>query len=92
MWADIINASFEVFGGFFILNHCRIVYKDKMVAGVSIASTVFFSCWGLWNIYYYPSLDQLWSFYGGIFIVCVNSLYVGLLIYYRNNKPRKEDG
>ena len=88
MWADIINASFEVLGGFFILNHCRVVWKDKAVAGVSIVSTIFFSGWGLWNIYYYPSLDQWYSFWGGLFIVAANLLWVALLIKYRHGEKQ----
>lgn len=81
--ADIINAMFELFGGFFILNHCWVAYKDKAVAGVSIVSVIFFSLWGYWNLYYYPSLDQMWSFYGGVFIVITNTLWVFLLLKYR---------
>lgn len=81
---DLINGSFEFLAGFFVLNHCRMVLKDKAVAGVSIISIVFFTLWGFWNLYYYPHLDQLWSFYGGMFIVTANTLWVILLIKYKN--------
>ena len=80
---DQINGSFEFFGGFFILNHCYTLCKDKRVAGVSVLSTAFFFLWGCWNIYYYPHLDQMWSFYGGLLIATTQTLYVALLVYYK---------
>lgn len=89
-WADFINGVlFELAGALFILNHCRAVMRDKCVAGVSIISTVFFTLWGFWNLYYYPSLGQWLSFVGGVCIVAANVLWVSLLIYYRNGDPCK---
>ena len=83
MLADFTNGMFEILGGLMILNHCRVVIKDKAVAGVSVLSTAFFTSWGFWNLYYYPSLDQWWSFAGGIAIAAANLLWVALLIKYR---------
>lgn len=83
MTPDQFNGLFELFGGLFILNHCRIVFKDRLVKGVSIISTIFFSLWGIWNLYYYPSLEQWYSFFGGILIASANALWIGLMIKYR---------
>ncbi len=80
---DLINGIFEILGGFFILNHCRVLYADKSVKGVSILSTVFFCSWGLWNLFYYPSLNQWYSFYGGVFITLANFLWISLLLKYK---------
>ena len=80
---DLINAAFECLAGFMVLNHCRVLLKDKAVAGISILSTFFFSLWGVWNLYYYPSLGQWWSFFGGLFIVVANFLWVALLLKYK---------
>lgn len=80
---DQINGLFELFGSLFILNHCRTLRKDMMVAGVSIISVVFFFAWGCWNIFYYPHLEQMWSFYGGLCIAAANTLYIGMLVYYK---------
>lgn len=77
-----MNAIFEFGGGLAILNHCRVAYRDKAVHGVSIVSVLFFTAWGLWNMYYYPSLGQWASFIGGCFISAANALWVGLLIRY----------
>jgi len=80
---DQINGLFELVGALFILNHCRVLYKDKQVRGVSILSTVFFFLWGCWNMFYYPHLDQWFSFYGGLLICASNSLWIFLLLYYK---------
>jgi hypothetical protein len=84
MIADITNGVFELLGGVLILNHCRAVLRDKAVAGVSTSSVAIFSLWGIWNLYYYPSLDQWFSFAGGLVIVAANLLWVVLLLKYRN--------
>jgi len=83
--ADIINGTFEMLAGVMVLNHCRILLKQKQVRGVSVLSTVFFTSWGFWNLYYYPSLHQLASFIGGLSIVTANTVYVWLMIRYRRN-------
>lgn len=80
---DTINGAFEVSAGFFVLNHCRVLYEHKATKGVSVLSAIFFTIWGFWNLYYYPSLNQPLSFYGGLFVVATNVLYVGMMIYYR---------
>lgn len=80
MIADLINGSFEILGGLFILNHCRVVLKDKRVAGVSVVSVAFFTAWGFWNLYYYPSLNQWWSFAGGCVVVAAK--LCGSLCYF----------
>ena len=84
--ADIINGAFESLAGGAVLFHCYRLYKDKQVKGVSVISTVFFSLWGFWNLYYYPSLDQWVSFWGGISIVTANCIWVGMMIYYKSKE------
>lgn len=83
---DFINGSFEFLAGFFVLNHCLKVLKDKAVKGVNIISTIFFTSWGFWNLYFYPHLDQWYSFYGGLLIVTANFLWVILLLKYKNHQ------
>ena len=80
--SDIVNGSFEMLAGFFVLNNCRCVVRDKSVKGVSLFSTCFFTSWGFWNLYYYPSLSQWASFVGGLFIVTANVIWIGLMAYY----------
>ena len=89
MIADLINGSFELLAGVAVLNHCRVVYNDKQVKGMSLLSTVFFTLWGAWNLYYYPSLGQWLSFYGGWAVFSANILWVGLCIYYKRTNGRQ---
>ena len=47
----------------------------------------FFTSWGVWNLYYYPTLHQWASFVGGIFLVLGNGTWVIMAAYYeRKNK------
>lgn len=42
--------------------------------------TAFFTAWGFWNLHYYPSLEQWFSFYAGIVLVLGNLCWVGLVV------------
>lgn len=86
---DLINAAFESVGGLFVLNHCRVLYRDKAIAGVSKLSTAVFFAWGVWNLYYYPGLDQWLSFFGGLVIVTGNCLWLGMMLYYTRGQAAK---
>jgi hypothetical protein len=67
--ADITNGLFEFGGAWFIYGHIRKLLADKLVRGVYWPATAFFAAWGWWNVYYYPSLGQWFSFAGGLAIV-----------------------
>lgn len=83
MTPDLINGLFEFAAAIFILHNCRVLYGHKQMRGMSTWSTVFFTAWGGWNIYFYPHLDQMWSFYGGVCVVTVNLLWIAMQLYYR---------
>lgn len=89
---DLINGLFELAGALFIINNIRLLLLHKQVKGVSALSTLYFTSWGLWNLYYYPSLNQPWSFWGAVALSSTNAIWVGLMIYYnykaRNDKSR----
>jgi hypothetical protein len=80
---DIINGSFECIAGLMVALHCRRVLIDKEVKGVSYLATTFFTLWGFWNLYYYPHLDQIVSFFGGLSIVTANTFWLYLMWKYR---------
>jgi hypothetical protein len=82
MTPDLINGLFEVVGSLMIWLNVRQIYRDKEIKGVHVAPTAFFFTWGLWNLYYYPHLNQWLSFAGGISIAIANGFWVGLMIYY----------
>jgi hypothetical protein len=78
---DLINSLFEAFAALAILNHARIGIKNKNVGGVSISSTAFFTAWGIWNVWYYPSIEQYYSFCAGMAVLLAN--FVWLTVLYR---------
>jgi hypothetical protein len=79
---DLINGAFEAFGGFMLILSILRLHRDKTVRGVSPIATTFFSAWGLWNLYYYPHLDQWLSFWGGAFLVTANIVWLCQMGYY----------
>ncbi len=84
MLPDIVNAIFEGLGCLFVLNHCRVLLREKKVAGLSIISTIFFNSWGFWNIFYYWHLSQVYSWSAGVALTIANTFYVALLLKYKN--------
>lgn len=80
---DLINGAFEMGGA--ILNattSVRALIRDKEIKGFSPLPLVFWTLWGFWNIFYYPSLDQMFSFFGGLAVVSVNCVYLALILRY----------
>lgn len=69
---DQVNGAFEALASVMILNHTRALWKSRQAHGVSFLSSLFFTSWGFWNIWYYPHLEQLFSFYAGIAVVSAN--------------------
>lgn len=88
---DLINGSFELLAGLFVLNHCRVLHAHKEARGVSLASVAFFTLWGFWNLYYYPTLQQPLSFYGGMFVVAANAVYLGMMFSYRSTAVYQDE-
>ena len=82
MVADLVNGLFEFFGSIALWLNVRQVYRDKGYSGVTSLATAFFVLWGYWNLYYYPSLGQWWSFAGGCSIVTANTIWLYLMFYY----------
>ena len=79
---DTINGLFEFCSSLFLAYNVVRLRKAKEVQGVSILTVAFFSLWGCWNLYYYPSIDQNFSFLGGIAVVSVNTTWVALAVWY----------
>lgn len=75
MTADIGNAVFELVGAILAWMNVLQLYKDRKVAGVYWPVTAFFGVWGLWNLYYYSSLGQWFSWSAGIFLCSANLLW-----------------
>lgn len=83
-WPDAVNGLFELAGGFALWNNVGRIRKDKQVRGVNWQVTLFFTSWGFWNLFYYPSLDQWLSFAGGLNIVAANAVWLYFAWRYRH--------
>jgi hypothetical protein len=79
---DFINGAFELVGSCFVWKNVFATIKDKGYAGLYLPSIIFFWAWGLWNIAYYPSLNQWLSFGGGLFVTLANTTWIALMIHY----------
>lgn len=81
---DLVNGAFELFGAYLTWMNVFKLYKDKEIRGVYWMIWIFYSCWGMWNLYYYPSLDQWASFWAGVVMVFGNIAWVILAIKYKD--------
>ncbi len=88
-WPDMINGLFEFIAAPFILLSIIKLHREKKVRGVSYIHVLFFTFWGFWNLFYYPHLEQWVSFFGGIAIVFVNSIWVVQMIYYTSLEKKE---
>ena len=86
VYGDLINGTFELLGGLALWQNVRRIRQDRKLAGVDWKVTGFFTAWGFWNLFYYPSLHQWLSFAGGINIVIANAMWLGYALRYRNAK------
>ena len=89
---DTINGSYEILGGLALAWNCVRTYLDKEIKGISLASMLFFTSWGYWNLYYYPHLNQWVSTVGAAVMVLFNTIWMGQAIYYTRNNKKKQAG
>lgn len=73
---DIGNGLFEAFGAVLSWRNAYQLKRDKKIAGVYWPVYVFYTAWGFWNMYYYPSLGQWFSFFAGLVLVLGNLAWV----------------
>jgi hypothetical protein len=82
-FGDLGNGAFELFGGILTWQNVRRVRRDKQIRGIDWRVQVFWTSWGVWNLGYYPSLNQWCSFVGGIMVVTANAVWLFYAIRYR---------
>jgi hypothetical protein len=59
---------------------------------VSILANLYFTAWGIWNVFYFPHLHQFWSFGAEMCICTANILWIVLTLYYKHKeKIRTQD-
>lgn len=84
MTNDLINGIFELGMACMLSRSVILLYKHKTVKGVSVLSIIWPTLWGFWNLYYYPSLGQRLSFYAGIAVVTINTIWIIMAFYYKH--------
>jgi len=80
---DTINGLFELIGSWFTWKNAYVLYQEKKITGVYWPTTLFFTLWGIWNLLYYPMLNQWFSFIGGVFLVLGNIIWILLVFNYK---------
>lgn len=85
---DVMNALFEFIGGLFLWMNVITLYKDKATKGIYYPTVIFFFLWGVWNLWYYPSLNQWWSFVGGVWLATANLVWILLFMYYKRKEVK----
>jgi hypothetical protein len=83
---DGINGCFELVGAVVCWLNVRQLYRDKKLQGVVWQVQGFFLAWGVWNLFYYPSLGQWASFWGGVMLVVGNGTWVVLAMWYTRKR------
>lgn len=85
---DLFNALFEIGGCFAVFLSVRRLYIDRSVKGVSPWTSVFFTSWGFYNLFYYPHLSQ-WLSFGGCFLTTfMNAAWLILYLVFRVQRAR----
>lgn len=84
MTPDAINGGFEFISACLGVLNIRAILRAKRVEGVSLAPSVFFTAWAYWNLFYYPSLGQWFSFAGGVCLAAVLTAWLALAVRYRS--------
>ena len=81
--SDQINACLELAGAIFLVPTLIEAYNKKRIVGVHYITPIFFSLWGLWNIFYYPSLNQYWSASAACIMLSVNIIWLVMVFRYK---------
>ncbi len=81
MSPDVGNAVFEALGAYFTWRNALALYRERKISGVYWPMTIFFTAWGVWNLYYYPALGQWWSFTAGAVLVIGNVLWSVMAVH-----------
>ena len=80
---DLMNSIFAGLSSLFILNHCRVLYREKSVSGLSIISVMFFSVYSYWHLLFFYHLDITFSLVSSVLTFLANVLYMIMLLHYK---------
>jgi hypothetical protein len=87
--SDLINGGLEFGGSIFLWVNVRALRRAKKVVGVFWGAPAYFTLWGLWNLFYFPSLGQWFSLCGAMSIAAANITWLVLALYYEKRNAKK---
>lgn len=79
---DQINAVAEVIACIVLLPSIMRAWRLKVVVGVHWLTPAFFWSYGIWNLFYYHSLEQWWSGFAAILLAAQNTVWLLMVILY----------
>lgn len=82
---DVVNGLFELVGAFFTWRNYFQLRRDRELKGIYWPLIAFMTLWGFWNLLYYPSLDQWFSFACGCVLMLGNAQWVNLALKLKLN-------
>ena len=82
--ADLLNCGLEVCGGLLVTQDIRAILRARRVVGRSVLPMLFFTAWGVCNLYIYPSSGLIASAIGGAFLCAMNIVVLVLVARYRD--------
>ena len=80
---DFINAVFNSVGAFFIILNAIDIHRRQTVAGHTYPSTIFFTAWSIYSVFFYAHLQQFWSFSISVVMAIANVALLMLVFKYR---------
>ena len=89
MTRDLINGLLETGGALITLLSVRQIIRDRVMMGFHWGPTIFFTGWGIWNLYFYPSIGMPLSTAGAALLVLVNMAYLYLMLCFWDGNRRK---
>jgi hypothetical protein len=87
---DQINAGFEMAGAISRTFDCVQLYRAKRFVGGSLFTAFFFLMWGFFNIVFYPSLGQTYSYLAALALTTMNALWLVMAMYFNWRIARKK--
>lgn len=88
--SDLINSfGFELASCLFLSLNIYSLYRDKIVKGMSVLSMAFYNSWAIWNVFYYYSINQSWSYYIGVAVAILTTWWTVQAIWYCHKNKSK---
>mgnify|MGYP001599850197 CR=1 FL=1 len=88
-WQDSVNAGFELACALLLWANVRTLYKDKQIKGIALSPNYLYLAGGLWDLYYYPFLNQWISFFACAVYTTGFTLWLGMAVWYMHLSPTR---